>query len=533
MTSRTARPGERVKRRRSWSRAALALAALLPAAAVMAGAGAASADPAAPTLTCRTSGIVSHTGGGANARSATGSFCTVQTGQYASEQTLAVDSSGGIHLGITASGNGIENSYDGGRTWSKAVPKTASGSNALDPAMGWVERDKTTGRLIASSSLDWSCGVTNGVEGDVMSYSDDNGKTWTVRQGQTCGGGDWGKTFIGPAGTAADKAALAKNNYPNVIYHCTGGTFQNFGRYCWKSLDGGVNYQRTGSAAFSAIPDPNDPTRGPGVCQEGQDFHLLAGDGTVAPDGKVYMVLNACGKLQISTTSDDGDHWSIIDVPVATMRGWFTHNGVNGYISPWNAGFAPRPGQFMWSSYGPIGMAQILSQNLVSDSQGNLYLDWVDASDNNLHYSVSRDRGATWSKPVVIAMPGVVSATMPAIAVREPGHVAVVYWGTRDSDTATSTWDGFVADTHDGLDANPTWTSTQLDQASPTMPNGIGEPIEEAGIDFAPDGSVWAAFTKDTCTPTAQPVPGVPALSCDGDFQYSNTRYLSVVAHLS
>ena len=76
-------------------------------------------------------------------------------------------------------------------------------------------------------------------------------------------------------------------------------------------------------------------------------------------------------------------------------------------------------------------------------------------------------------------------------------------------------------------------TSTQLDQASPTMPNGIGEPIEEAGIDFAPDGSVWAAFTKDTCTPTAQPVPGVPALSCDGDFQYSNTRYLSVVAHLS
>ena len=227
-------------------------------------------------------------------------------------------------------------------------------------------------------------------------------------------------------------------------------------------------------------------------------------------------------------SEDEGDHWRLVTVPQATLRAWFTWDGVKGFTEPFNAGYPTRPGQNLMNWYGPIGMAQILSQNLVSDSAGNLYLVWVDAGDNNVYLSVSRDRAATWSPEKLIAAPGVVQATMPAIAVRAPGHVAVAYWGTTNSDMTRSQWDGYVAESTDVLSPDPTFRSAVV-QTTPgvhTLPNGVGEPIEEAGVDFAPDGSVWTGFVEDTCRQV------LPLYNCDATFEYTSTRYHGLVAHL-
>ena len=228
---------------------------------VLAGIPALSARAAAPTTeapVCRDAVVVHKAGQVPVPGADGGQICVGTTGHYATEQTLAVDDDGTVVLGVTADRDpGVITSKDGGRSWTKRVPRVNGGS-ILDPAMGWVERDKQTNRIFASSALDETCAIP--IMGDVHAYSDDEGATWTTVTGQMCDGGDWGKTFIGRPTQASSVAALAAAGYPNVVYHCSGGTFQNE-RHCWKSLDGGKSFRRTGSTAFTMLPDPNDPKK--------------------------------------------------------------------------------------------------------------------------------------------------------------------------------------------------------------------------------------------------------------------------------
>jgi hypothetical protein len=75
---------------------------------------------------------------------------------------------------------------------------------------------------------------------------------------------------------------------------------------------------------------------------------------------------------------------------------------------------------------------------------------------NTLHYATSRDQGQTWSAPVWVMAPGVQDARMVALTAKAAGQVAVAYFGTKDG----TRYDGYIAESHDGLAAAPTfWTA--------------------------------------------------------------------------
>jgi hypothetical protein len=393
--------------------------------------------------------------------------------------------------------------------------------------MGYVVKDKDTDRLFASSLGTSTCA---NFAGHKLAYSDDNGATWSTHTSVFCEGFDWGKTFIGKPATQSSRTTLAKNSYPNIVYFCSGATFESE-RFCYKSLNGGATFARTGRSAFTTWADPANPRKGPTVCTDRDDFQTIAGNGTVGPDGTVYVILNACGRLQMSKSSDEGDNWTIVDIPVAKYRGWNTHEGVPGFIDPPNAGMPLRNNMFFNNAYGSLGQSQVIGNQLVADKDGNLYVTWIDARDNNLHLSVSRDGGGSWSPSQLIAPPGVIQSAVPAIQVDVPGHVAVAFWGTTDKDPATARFDGYIVESHDALNLAPTFRAGRIDSRDPTMPNGLGQPIESAGIDFAPDGTPWAAFTRDKCRTNPNGI-NFP-FQCDGFFLYLfNSRYDGLVAHL-
>jgi hypothetical protein len=505
-----------------------------PAASILtllAGLGVACTNPQPTPLACGAGSIVVHGADGAAAsRAGTAQLCVVAPGANATEVSLVVQGDGSVATGVTSRGAGAGGmiTKDGGTTWKKAVPgATALNASGVHRAgMGWVVSDPASGRLLVSSL--GNAGCSGGVLHDVLSYSDDKGATWTTTGGQLCDGGDWGKTFVGPAAKDATRAALAASGYPNVVYHCSGGSV-DVTRYCWRSTDGGRTFTRTAMNAVSGqypYGAEKGARPGPRPCPEDDDdFNQLVGQGVVADDGAIYMPVSHCSYVSIVKSTDEGDTWQLVPVPVARSRGWNTHGDILGFTNPPNAGFPTNPKQPFMNQYGPVGMAAVFGKQLDMDSAGNLYLAWVNAPDQMLRLSVSTDRGTTWSTPRVISPPEVRQSTVAAITVRSPGVVAVAYYGTKDG----TAYDGYLTASRNALDADPVFVSTAVSPAKPLQPNKVGEPIESAGVDIAADGSVWASYARDTCVMSA----AATGTECDASLDYNSTRYTLVAAHLT
>ena len=511
------RTGQRARRR-----------ARLCLAVVVGGVGLVGCEPKATTLECTSDGVVVHGVDGQpaapGATPAATELCVVGPGANVTELSLVVDDDGDVYTGITRNGSmesAVMVSTNDGATWKRRVPRL-DGQPALSPIMGWLVRDPDTGRLFGSSLGDPGCSEPLG---DQFAWSDDDGASWKIRPDQLCNGGDWGKTFVGPAATDAGRARLAESGYPNVVYHCSGAT-GDLTRYCWRSYDGGDTFERTETNAISGGGPLADKgaLRGPDPCYGETDFHQIAGQGVVAADGTIYMPVNACSYVSITKSTDEGATWSLLRVPVARGRGWYTHGGVPGFFDPFNAGEPTTPKQTFMGLYGPIAMANVFSQQLVVDEEGTLYLAWVNAPDQQLHLSVSSDGGTTWTSSPIVSPPGVQRSTIASIDVAEPGHIALAYYGSTDKQA----YDGYVAESTDALAAQPTFTTAVVSPGAPLMPHRVGEPIESAGIDIAPDGSVWASF--DRCIVWYP--DDLTKVECDASLDYNESRYSLVVAHL-
>ena len=66
------------------------------------------------------------------------------------------------------------------------------------------------------------------------------------------------------------------------------------------------------------------------------------------------------------------------------------------------------------------------------DRKGNIYYTWI--ARNRLPYlAISRDKGKTWSKPMMIAPPKVTEANPPAMDIGDTGKIAIVYMGTQNA----------------------------------------------------------------------------------------------------
>jgi hypothetical protein len=154
--------------------------------------------------------------------------------------------------------------------------------------------------------------------------------------------------------------------------------------------------------------------------------------------------------------------------------------------------------------------------SMAADRAGNLYLAWIagtgattpsqsggpDPATEGLLgsgrplLSISRDHGATWSKPAAVAPRGVAHAHHVAVTATGRGKVAVSYLAGRGDGTLLS---GYLSATGHALARRPRWWAAPLnDPATPLVSTADSETFGDRLFfmtdTFAPSGRAWAAF---------------------------------------
>jgi hypothetical protein len=292
--------------------------------------------------------------------------------------------------------------------------------------------------------------------------------------------------------------------YPNVVYRCaanTGrGTFTSTTATCQRSLDGGRSWLAPGEPAYIPRPTGRGNNGIPGWCDG------LVGHGAVGADGTVYLPKGWCDEPWLAISHDEGLTWSRTLV------------ADNGFLR--GIGF------------------QAHDAGVGIDAEGNVYYGWV-AADRMPYVAVSRDGGATFESPRMVAPPGVNEASHPELIAGAAGAIAFLYLGTTNSpgdfssddcvsdptpcvlpveerpDHSNTTWNAYVTTSLDAASAEPTyWTLTINDPADPLVRGACGEVRCGAGHDFfdiriGPDGSAWVAL-GDSCIDACVDDPKAP-----------------------
>ena len=396
----------------------------------------------------------------------------VDVGRKAAEPTVGVQRDGtaffaAADLDGVVSGTGARTellrSKDGGLTW-KSVQPTAPVVKSVPPANAdpyvWV--DPKTDRVY---NLDLAgCGY--------VQASDDKGETYTTSLA-ACGDSVDHQTLFGGPRPAGLKLPKLQGEYPTILYYCSNRVVDS---RCGRSLDGGRTWITTLSPAYPGF----DATVG-GICNG------LHGHGVVDRDGRIFLPKGHCGLPFVSISEDGGDTWT--RVQVATEP----------------AGDPPLP------AFRYAGAFQHTS--VAVDDAGNVYYVWP-GKDLRPYLAVSRDNGRTWSKPLLIAPPGVNEVNFPTIDAGSAGNVAITFVGSPATSpgvlgggNAKRPWLQYVMVSTHALDARPLMLSTTT--SAPDNPVHRGDCFSRCGgmYDFldvivAPSGEVWAT-SSDTCTSAA------------------------------
>jgi len=380
-------------------------------------------------------------------------------GADAIEPTLGINKKGDIFY--TASGGvtrvDVYRSTDKGESWEMTSPSLAGVKThplTLDP---YVYVSEATGRVF-NIDLTVACSY--------LSFSDDNGKSWTHNP-LACGRpiNDHQTLFSGPPGID-----VAHPVYPETVYYC----WNDFGAStsCSKSHDGGVSWTPTGTPPFTGRNlESQEATRNCGG---------FNGHGVVGKDGTVYLPKEWCGQPWLGISHDEGATWERVQVA----------NNSTEYFGS--------------------------DTSVAVDAKGNLYYAY-ETEGQMLYLVTSTDGGTTWSKPLMVAAPKVNEVTLPTLDVGKPGRVAIAYMGSTNSpfdkcqpdctsaDYKNAKWNGYITMTDGALANNPTFYSATV--------NPLADPIYQGRCDFtnrcrpildfidveiSPDGTPYGAFV-DAC----------------------------------
>lgn len=407
-------------------------------------------------------------------------------GVTAAEPTLGVDSDGNVFfVGLEDTGTVLQapvmRSADDGKTFTEVSPRVGPARvqfNSQDPLL---YLDQGTDRVFtADLSLIAGCSTT-------ISYTDDQGETWSTTQ-LCLANTDHQNMFTGPPVTSTT------TGYPNVVYYCAidGGALGGFGTItsCGKSIDGGRTWVRTGEPPFTDDPTHTDPGHFgvPGHCG-GETGH-----GFADAKGTIYVPRGYCGQPWLAISDDEGLTWRRVQV---------ADNG-------------------MPQQEGGLGL-QDHEAGVAVDRDGTIYYLWT-ARDRLPYLAVSRDAGETWSKPMMIAPPGVTEAWGPAIEVGGNGKIAATYVASKDAPggeapTGTgdeyeeATWHPFITVTDRASARNPIFYSAQLTASQDPVVIGpcpvfrCAQQFDFIDVVIGPDGTPWSSFV-DGCSPPPEPKCG-------------------------
>ncbi|MBJ7609164.1 MAG: hypothetical protein JF887_06995 [Candidatus Dormibacteraeota bacterium] len=403
------------------------------------------------------------------------------TGREAGEPTIGINKKGTVFIpGDTFDSTGgalarnIElKTTDHGVTFKDISPNVA-GVNTHPVTLDTITYvDKTYGRLF---TLD-----TTAAAGSLLSFSDDEGATYTTTMALAAGVNDHQTVVTGVVPPGSPLITLDPK-FPKLVYYCVNTVAAVS---CSRSLDGGVSFIQMNSP-FPLHIAQSLPLSG--LCSS------LVGHMVTDPAGNLYVPsafneIAGCGQPQVAVSHDAGNTWTQA----------FVNTNIN-------------------DPYNNVGLA--------SDTAGNIYSIWQDDKHNLPYMSVSRNQGAQWSTPVMVAPPGVRVSNFPAIDAGDPGRVAISFPGSADAlantDNTKAPWQYYVAFSNDALAPSPHFVSqvTQIANGpgttTTTMHRGAcngrcGGLFDFLDVKVAPTagGPGWAALSDDCTGPCGTPGGGV------------------------
>ena len=359
---------------------------------------------------------------------------------------------------IVGEGTAIMKSLDGGRSWEDTSPGVLGRHLhpiTLDPYI-WV--DEPTGRLF-SIDLTVACSY--------MSFSDDQGETWTTNP-LACGRpvNDHQTLFGGPP------ALSPTAGYPHVLYYC----WNDFGAgtSCSKSLDGGIGWVSTGQPAFLGVDPGND---------QGSRFQCggFIGHGVVDGDGVVYLPKEHCGRPFLGISRDEGTTWEHVQVSDLPTEAFGSDTSV------------------------------------AVDKNGTIYYLFQSMKDRQPYLVFSKDDGKSWSRPKMVGHPDVNEMSLPTLDVGKPGAVALAYVGSTngpysrcgldctDADYAKTTWNGYIGMSPNVFAKEPVFFSAPANHPSDPIFRGrcdfstrCGPILDFIDVEISPDGTPYGSFV-DAC----------------------------------
>lgn len=341
----------------------------------------------------------------------------------------------------------IHMSRDGGRSFrpiDAGIDGSESNPTSLDP---YVYVDPDFGRAFS---------VDLAGAGTIITYTDDNGESFGQGFATVAGLNDHQTLTTGVPPKGNPTLVPIDPTFPKIVYYCV-NTVARIA--CAHSLDGGRTYVEAGLSPSAPVS-----TTGGIICGS------LHGHVVTDREGRLFLPRNECGKLVLGVSEDGGLTWT------------------NRTVTTSFPGDDP-------------------DASVVADAAGNLYFTWYDAAHQLPYLSVSKDHGATWSAPRMIAPPGVKNAWFPIVDAGDTGKIAIWFMGTTNGDAKDLTrgWNTYVVMSTDALSANPTFVSTYTNKPGDPIHRGdcrsrCGSVFDFLDVVVAPNdqGRVWATAV-DTC----------------------------------